>query len=193
MDITEIEQDQADAVIAGLTGGAMALCPRCGKKTLSISVYREDQEHPDEVYQCKCGEMFEVFMPEGIVRRDQAPMRNLIPVTKEGNQERWMSSGRTGWRERPKFDFEDTLTYLDTLETRRTFYFSFRRKSTGTTVTAARSEFKSMIPQMVYGEITGKFTFRKRGHSCSVTLAKEKKPRASRTYQRRFVATKLKP
>lgn len=178
--LTELEiQAEADAVIAGMAGGAMAHCPKCDTKMLSVHIERDDHEHPDERYKCvACDHVWEVFMPENIVRNMGDSIRGLIPFRPNGNQERW------GWgmatRLRPRFVFDDTLTFQDTEKHRSTYCFLFKRKSTGTMVCALHTDIRQLIPLMVHGAITGRFTFRKRGSSAGVTLFKEKKPRAPR-------------
>lgn len=173
------EQDEADAVIAALAGGAMSPCPTCMTKTLSRDVYRSDIEHPDEIYRCeKCNINWTIFVPEGTVHRDRDSVRGMIFLDSGGNQLKWHWAAP---RTRPNFVFDDTLVWFDQSNSHLSHYnFQFKRKSTGTIVTTMSTDFKLFLPLMVRGEITGKFTFRKRGSAIGVTIFKEKKPRAIR-------------
>lgn len=179
--MTELEEEQiqADAVIAGLVGSTIALCPECAAKTLSIKVVTGDREHPDEYYRCAaCHVNWEVFQPEGQPYRPMTPRgRDMVPFDDNGNQYKWEWNRAT--RRRPNFVFDDTLTWVDN-GSRSMSNFVFRRASTGTLVAIMPSDFRAFMALMVHGQLTGKFTFRCRGGAYGVTLAKEPKPRAPR-------------
>jgi len=67
-----------------------------------------------------------------------------------------------GFFELDNYIFEDTLTYDHYARGRSAAYFIFKR-SDGRTVSVFLTDFEPIVSQMVKGEITGKFTFCKRG------------------------------
>lgn len=65
------------------------------------------------------------------------------------------------WKE--NYEFSDTLRYKDFYHGRSAMNFTFIGTDTNTEYTISMNEFKTWIPYMVRGEVTGKFTFVKRG------------------------------
>lgn len=179
------DQDKADAVVAALVGGAMSKCPQCNEKTLSSRVFRDDHEHPDQLYRCQpCRIDWWIFMPEGHIRSIKNGTWHrepgLIALDPAGNH--YKSERYNFTRARPNFVFTDTLTWVNDAKMVLQ-HFTFRRKSTGTTVGIMARDFKLFLPLMVHGSITGTFMFRNVGGITGVTLYKEKpppKPRKSR-------------
>jgi len=83
----------------------------------------------------------------------------------------WWPRGRSvvqGMRD--NFEFDDVLVYQDFRRGRSAAYFEFKRKSTDTDVTVFLKELHDMIPFMVRGEVTGRFTFIKRGENYGCTI-----------------------
>lgn len=70
------------------------------------------------------------------------------------------------YKVRDNFVFGDTLIFKDYSRGRASVQFRFIRKSTNTEVIMFISDFtEKAIPNMVNGEITGKFTFHQRGQN----------------------------
>lgn len=67
------------------------------------------------------------------------------------------------------FVFEDTLTYKDFQRGRSSAQFSFTR-SNGKSVIVFMKDMDIFIPRIVNGQITGTFTFVKRGQNYGVTI-----------------------
>ena len=98
-----------------------------------------------------------------------------IPFDDQGNQQHYPSNiYRDGKIIGPVFkdneEFEDALIYDGYSRGRSAAYFNFERKSTGTNVTVFLTDFEDMIPIMVNGGITGRFTYTKRGQNYGVKL-----------------------
>ena len=74
----------------------------------------------------------------------------------------------------PNFEFEDTLTFDSYGKGRSSVTFYLTRKSTGKGVTMFISDFTEIVGKMVNGEITGKFTFAKRGQNYGCRLVESK-------------------
>lgn len=179
----ELDQCEADAVMAGLLGAALAPCPQCGTKTLTTTFFKNDQEHPDEEYRCpECNLRWSIYMPEGLVQsidpggKGSTILKGLIPFDAKGNQLRYTSQGRM----RPNFIFNDTLVWVDNERSRYSYNFVYRRQSTGTLVSTMATDFKKFLPEMIKGSVTGTFTFRKCGGTAGVTFYKEKPPKKPR-------------
>jgi hypothetical protein len=94
-----------------------------------------------------------------------------IPFDKDGNQQDYPNGWYVGvypnhkpggphWFE--NFEFTDTLTYSTYGRGRSAVGFEFIR-SDSTTVNMFVSDFHLVIPHMVNGKITGRFTFIKKG------------------------------
>lgn len=98
-----------------------------------------------------------------------------IPFDIDGNQQHYPENRyRDGKIIEPNFrdneEFKDTLIYDGYSRGRSAAYFNFERKSTGTNVTVFLTDFEDMIPVMINGEITGRFTYTKRGQNYGVKL-----------------------
>lgn len=92
-----------------------------------------------------------------------------IPFDHKGNQ---LSYPESYWRNGTmiendwvdNFEFVDTLTYDDYSTGRSSIGFNMKRTD-GTLVNVFISDFSKMIPLMSRGQITGRFTFVKKGSS----------------------------
>lgn len=91
-----------------------------------------------------------------------------IPFDPDGNQQAYPSD--TGYNPRipptwvNNFEFTDTLTYEGYSTGRSAISFEMKRTD-GTTVNVFISDFSVMIPRFSRGQITGTFTFVKKGGS----------------------------
>lgn len=89
-----------------------------------------------------------------------------IPFDPKGNQQDYPSD--TGWNPRipptwvDNFVFVDTLTYFHYTQGRSSIGFTMKRTD-GTTVNVFISDFHQMLPHLSRGQITGRFTFVKKG------------------------------
>lgn len=173
MDITDeeiIDQAKADAVMAGLLGGAMSTCPSCGQKILSTAVNKDDVAHPDQHYRCPhCEHRWVHYVPEGLTSDTTEAGVLMVPFDNFGNQHH-VACGRM----RPNEVFTDTLVFDRISRSRYSYSFVFTRRSTGCFVYMMRLEFEACLRLMILGEITGTFTFRRRGQGVGVCLHKEK-------------------
>lgn len=61
------------------------------------------------------------------------------------------------------FVFEDILTFKNHIRGRSSITFIFERALTSTTISMFVSDFSTIVPQLVDGKVSGKFTFRKQG------------------------------
>lgn len=90
-----------------------------------------------------------------------------IPFDREGNQLHYPES----YGIRPSvmvdnFIFDDTLIFDTYARGRSAAYFQFTRKSSGKKVVVFLTDFETtMIPHLVRGEVSGLFTFCKRGQN----------------------------
>ena len=91
-----------------------------------------------------------------------------IPFDPKGNQQAWEYT--TGYNPpiQPtmvdNFEFNDTLTYVTYHTGRSAINFEMKRTD-GTTVNVFISDLNIMLPHMSRGQITGRFTFVKKGGS----------------------------
>lgn len=103
-----------------------------------------------------------------------------IPFDSDGNQLHYPETywGKT-FHFRPNFEFQDTLTFTTYSRGRSAAYFYFKRTD-GTTVTVFMSDFCAMVPHLIDGRITGKFTFTKKGanYGCMLVEAASATPPA---------------
>ncbi|NEI70991.1 hypothetical protein GR212_15535 [Rhizobium lusitanum] len=93
-----------------------------------------------------------------------------IPFNAAGDQQHypemeWVSGKRVESVMKDNFVFDDTLKFDGTARGRSAAYFYFVRSSTGTRVTVFMKEFSEMMPHLIRGSISGKFTFIKRGEN----------------------------
>lgn len=96
-----------------------------------------------------------------------------IPFDHKGNQQSYPED--QGWNPRipptwvDNFEFVDTLTYDDYSTGRSSIGFKMKRTD-GTLVNVFISDFSKMIPLMTRGQITGRFTFTKKGSNYGCTF-----------------------
>lgn len=86
-----------------------------------------------------------------------------IPFDEDGNQLDYDYSWGSGFDMRDNHVFQDTLVFKEYGRGRSSITFTMKRQSAGTTVSVFVSDFADMLPFMVNGQITGKFTFVKKG------------------------------
>lgn len=92
-----------------------------------------------------------------------------IPFNSAGDQMHypeplWAGGKRVDPVMKDNFVFEDTLTFLTYSRGRSAAYFEFTRRD-GKKVCFFMKDFSDMVPHMVNGLVTGKFTFTKRGQN----------------------------
>lgn len=94
-----------------------------------------------------------------------------IPFSKSGDQQHYPDDwyGGVVWKDNEVF--EDSLVYEGYSRGRSAAYFDFTRKGTGTRVTVFLKDFEAMVPKMVRGSISSRFTFTKRGQNYGCKLA----------------------
>jgi hypothetical protein len=85
-----------------------------------------------------------------------------IPFNKDGSQLSYHGYGFHEWRD--NFEFEDTLEYVAYSKGRSSVGFEFKR-SDGTMVSMFLTDLDTILPLMKNGQITGRFTFTKRGEN----------------------------
>ena len=92
-----------------------------------------------------------------------------IPFNSKGDQLhypelQWVKGSPVLATMKDNFVFEDTLKFDGMARGRSAAYFYFTR-STGTKVVVFMTDLCEMMPYLVNGEISGKFTFTKRGQN----------------------------
>lgn len=103
-----------------------------------------------------------------------------IPFDSEGNQQHYPEPSyervpggdrtiRIDPEMRPNFEFDDTLTYEGFSRGRSAAYVLFKR-SDGKQVTMFLKELDELMPRMCGGQVTGRFTFIKRGQNYGVRI-----------------------
>ena len=88
----------------------------------------------------------------------------------DGNQQHYPPVCHVQWVD--NIEFDDTLRYKGFSRGRSAAYFHFTRQSTGKEVTVFMKDFTDMIPFMVRGTVTAKFTFCKRGQNYGCRMVK---------------------
>lgn len=88
-----------------------------------------------------------------------------IPFDEQGNQMDYPAIWSTNIDWRDNHEFSDGLVFESSGRGRSSVTFILRRISDGKKVTMFLKDFTAMIPQMVNGVASGKFTFVKRGQN----------------------------
>ena len=91
-----------------------------------------------------------------------------IPFDKDGNQLSYDAYNVFSFVD--NFEFEDTLQYVSYGKGRSSVTFKFKRKSNGKTVNMFLTDIDKIMNKLSHGEITGKFTFSKRGENYGCKL-----------------------
>ena len=96
-----------------------------------------------------------------------------IPFDKDGNQMAYAEEWRDGFKFLDNAEFDDTLTLVTYGRGRSSATFTMRCKSTGKTVSVFVSDFTAMAQHADFkaGQITGRFTFTKKGQNYGCKLA----------------------
>lgn len=84
-----------------------------------------------------------------------------IPFDKDGHQ---LPYGLRAVELRDNYEFEDTLEYVNYSKGRSSIGFEFKRTD-GTMVSMFVTDMNKILPLMKNGQITGRFTFSKRGEN----------------------------
>lgn len=96
-----------------------------------------------------------------------------IPFDNDGNQKHYPESWK-GLQWKDNYEFDDELHFTTYGRGRSAAYFIGAMASNGMTVNVFITDFMDLMPHMVHGKVTGKFSFVKRGQNYGCKLVEAK-------------------